>query len=89
MYYDKKIFYIAFFKTHIVGPSCQYFMYKIYTTTFVAILLWLYFDHVNSSNRGVAYHPLFFVDKSFWMGFLPAKYKKEAAKKKSKRRPYS
>lgn len=50
-------------------------MNKLYTTMCLSILLWIYFDHIFSSNRGVAYNLTFFLEKSYWLSMLPEKYR--------------
>lgn len=58
----------------IEGPSPAHIMHKLYLSTLILILAWLYFDHVDSSNRGVAYSPIFFLEKNYWLNLMPPKY---------------
>jgi len=50
--------------------------------------LWLYFDHVDASNRGIAYSPLFFLDRNFWINMMPPKYHTLKANSKKRVRKY-
>lgn len=74
-FYEDRVFYLSFFHTHIRAPSGSYFMNKIYTSMIFSIVMWLYLDHVVSSNRGVSYRLFFFLEKSYWMSMLPEKYR--------------
>ena len=47
----------------------QSYLYMLLTSLVYIILIW-YFDHVISSNRGKPYHPLFFLQPSFWCAKL-------------------
>lgn len=59
-YSDTEII-IGIFGDIIVAPSPNYYMVKLWLSNIYLICLWLYFDHVNASNRGIAYSPFFFL----------------------------
>ena len=81
---------MKFFHVTITAPSPSYFMGRVYITMSVAILLWIYFDHVFASNRGAAYNLTFFLEKNYWLQMLPEKYRnRHQEKQKKKKRPYT
>lgn len=48
-----------------IPSAFQSYLYMLLTSVIYIILIW-YFDHVISSNRGKPYHPLFFLQPSYW-----------------------
>jgi hypothetical protein len=48
-------------------------------------LLWLYLDHVISSNRGVSYSFYFPLQKTYWMSVFPYFFKEETKNNQDKK----
>ena len=53
--------------------------------------MWIYFDHVLASNRGVAYRFYYFLEKKYWMSLIPDRFIKKVEDEKAgkKKRPYT
>ena len=69
----------------IEQPAASHFYYNIIFLNIVYVFLWLYFDHVLSSNRGVAYSFYFPLQKSYWMTVFPSCFKEETKDKQKKK----
>jgi hypothetical protein len=54
-YYKEYESYSKTTQTHIIAPSVSHFTNKIKLTAWLYFFMFLYFDHVLSSNRGVSY----------------------------------
>lgn len=58
-YYEPRVYVVTTTHDIIHAPPLAYFMRNIRHTTYFFMLVTWYFDHILSSNRGVAY-PLTF-----------------------------
>ena len=58
-------------------PSVRHFVRNIQETTVFFVIAFWYFDHILSSNRGVAYPLLFPFTKSYWLSVFPFLRKEE------------
>ena len=69
-------------------PPAISFHHNILIINWIYLALWFYFDHIISSNRGVAYSFYFIFQKSYWKSILPGRKEvKEANKLKRKTKP--
>ena len=69
----------------IKAPSVNYFLNKIKTMAWVFFFLFIYLDHVLSSNRGVGYSFFFPFLKSYWKSVFPSLFKEELPKDDTQR----
>lgn len=63
--------------SHIIAPSVAFFTNRIIFIGWTYFFLFLYFDHVLSSNRGVSYSFFFPFQKSYWITVFPFLFKKQ------------
>jgi len=82
MFYKDRDFYLSFFHMTISAPSPAYFMNRVYQSMIGATLIWLYLDHVISSNRGASYRFYFFLERKYWVRICGIDAKKARNNKK-------
>lgn len=70
-YYYGKTYKIDTTGDMITQPSTAYMVNHFYTQLWVLVIIWWYFDHILSSNRGAPLPPYFLFTKSYWKSIFP------------------